>query len=51
MPECVCVCVLLVCSKSKLGMHFGCVIFTIVVFGIQRFILDRAVFHYMCVIQ
>lgn len=38
-------CVLLICSKNKLGMHFGCVIFKIVVFGIQHCILDRAVCH------
>jgi len=38
-------CVLLICSKNKLGMHFGCVIFKIVVFGIQRSILGGAVCH------
>jgi hypothetical protein len=47
---CVCVrlhvraCVLLICSKNKLDMHFGCVMFKIVVFGIQRHVLDRAVY-------
>jgi len=49
--ECVCACpsvracVLLICGKNKLDMHFGCVIFKIVVFGIQRCILDREVYH------
>lgn len=44
-------CVLLIYSKNKLGIHFGCVIFKIVMFEIQRCIIDRVFYQSMCVIQ